>query len=46
MVVLHVLWGYKHREIAEWLGMPLGTVCSKYKYAIEKVKNYLKEEER
>ena len=46
VVVLHVLWGYKHREITERLGMPLGTVCSKYKYAIEKVKNYLKEEER
>lgn len=46
VVVLHVLWGYKHREIAERLGMSLGTVCSKYKYAIEKARNYLKEEEK
>lgn len=37
IIVLHVLWGYKHREIAEQLSMPTGTVTSKYKRAIEKI---------
>ena len=44
IVVLHVLWGYKHREIAEKLAMPLGTVTSKYKTSVAKLKRYLKEE--
>lgn len=33
-----MLWGFKHREIAEQLGLPLGTVTSKYKDAIAKLK--------
>lgn len=45
IVTLHVLWGYKHREIAEMLACPTGTVTSKYKRAIAKVKNALKEVE-
>ena len=45
IVVLHVLWGYRHREIAEMYGMPVGTVTSKYKRAIAKLKKALKEEE-
>lgn len=44
IVILHVLWGYKHREIAERLKMPLGTVTSKYKTSLAKLKAYLKEE--
>ncbi len=44
VVVLHVLWGYKHREIADILDMPTGTITSKYKRAIEKLKKELKEE--
>ena len=43
IVTLHVLWGYKHREIAEKLEMPLGTVTSKYKISVTKMKKYLKE---
>jgi len=43
IVTLHVLWEYKHREIGEALGLPTGTVTSKYKRAIEKLKNSLKE---
>ena len=43
IVILHVLWGYKHREIAEKLEMPLGTVTSKYKISVTKLKHYLKE---
>ncbi len=45
IVTLHVLWKYKHREIAEILDIPTGTVTSKYKRAIEKLKKNLKEEE-
>lgn len=43
IVTLHVLWGYKHREIAAMLNMPLGTVTSKYKISVTKMKKYLKE---
>lgn len=43
IVTLHVLWGYKHREIAEIMEMPTGTVTSKYKRSVEKLKNALKE---
>ena len=46
IVILHVLWKYKHREIAEMLSCSTGTVTSKYKRAIEKLKKALKEEER
>ncbi len=43
IVTLHVLWGYRHREIAEQLGCPTGTVTSKYKRSIAKLKKALKE---
>ena len=43
IVTLHVLWNYKHREIGEALGLPTGTVTSKYKRAIEKLRAALKE---
>ncbi len=46
IVTLHVLWGYKHREIAAFLACPTGTVTSKYKRAIEKLKKAIKEEGR
>lgn len=46
IVNLHVLWGYKHREIAEQLGCPTGTVTSKYKRSISKLKEALKEVEK
>ena len=45
VVTLHVLWGYKHREIARILECPTGTITSKYKRAIEKLKQSLKEVE-
>ena len=38
IIILHVLWGYKHREIAEQLSLPTGTVTSKYKRAVDKIK--------
>ena len=42
IVTLHVLWRYKHREIADILGCPTGTVTSKYKRSVEKVKAVIK----
>ncbi len=44
IVVLHVVWGYRHREIAAMIGCPTGTVTSKYKRAVDKLKEALKEE--
>lgn len=41
IVVLHVVAGLKHREIAKLLAMPLPTVLSKYNRSIKKLKQYL-----
>lgn len=46
IIILHVLWGYKHREIAQSLDLPTGTVTAKYKRAIDKLKKYIKEDEQ
>lgn len=46
IIILHVLWGYKHREIAQMQNCATGTITSKYKRAIEKLKRALKEGER
>ena len=43
ILVLHVVWGYKHREIGKLLGLPTGTVTSKYKRSIEKVRKAYEE---
>lgn len=45
IVILHVLWGYRHREIAQMLSCPTGTVTSKYKRSIAKLKTALREVE-
>lgn len=45
IVVLHLVSGFKHREIAQFLEMPLATVLSKYHRALKKLKkNYLQGE--
>lgn len=44
IVTLKVLWGYKHIEIAKSLSCPVGTVTSKYKRAISKLKTAIKEQ--
>ncbi len=41
IVVLHTVSGLKHREIANLLDLPLGTVLSLYQRAIKKTKKYL-----
>lgn len=38
IVILHVLWGYKHREIAKLKNLPLGTVTWQYNAAIKKLR--------
>lgn len=45
IVILHVVLQYKHREIAQLLDCPVGTVTSKYKRAVQKIKSALKEEQ-
>ena len=44
IVAMHINAGLKHREIAEILKIPLGTVLWKYRKALDKLKNYLTEE--
>ncbi len=43
IVMLHATAGFKHREIAELLELPLSTVLSKYSRAIKKLKSMLGE---
>ena len=38
IVLLHAAAGVKHREIADQLGIPLSTVLSKYRRALEKLR--------
>ncbi len=41
VVTLHAVTGWKHKEIAQLLEMPLSTVLSKYRRALQKLKNIL-----
>jgi RNA polymerase sigma-70 factor (ECF subfamily) len=45
VVILHALTGYKHREIAEILDLPTGTVLSKYNRAIKKMRKEIERKE-
>ena len=38
IVVLHAMTGFRHREIAEILDLPVGTVLSKYNRAMKKMR--------
>ena len=38
IVVLHAVSGFRHREIAQLLQLPLPTVLSKYHRALKKLK--------
>ena len=44
IVTLHVIAGFKHREIAEMLDKPLGTVLWTYNNALSKLKRELEKE--
>ena len=46
IVTLHVIAGFKHREIAEMLDKPLGTVLWAYNNALAKMKKQLEKEMR
>ena len=46
IVVLHSLTGLKHREIADILELPTGTVLSKYNRSIKKLKKHLEDKGR
>ena len=41
IITLHTVAGFKHREIAQFLGMPLATVLSKYHRGLKKLRAYL-----
>lgn len=43
IIVLHIVSGLKHKEIADLLGKPLSTVLSRYNRAIRKLKNLVEE---
>lgn len=43
LVIMHVLGGLKHRELAEIFNMPLGTVLFKYNSALKKLRKYITE---
>lgn len=44
LVTLHIISGFKHREIAEFLSKPLGTVLWAYRNALTKVKKQIEKE--
>lgn len=43
LVIMHVLGGLKHRELAEIFNMPLGTVLFKYNASLKKLRKYITE---
>ena len=45
IVILHAVAGFKHRETAKFLALPLSTILSKYNRAIKKLKNHIGEED-
>lgn len=45
IVMLHAVAGFKHREIAELLELPLSTVLSKYRRALKKLRHSLEKGE-
>lgn len=45
IVILHIIYGYKNREIAKILGVPLGTVLWKYNKILKELKNILEKED-
>ena len=45
IVILHSLTGLRHREIADILDLPTGTVLSKYSRSIRKLRKHLEEKE-
>lgn len=44
IVILHAVWGFKHREIARLLDLALPTVLSKYNRSIKKLQKLLEQQ--
>ena len=44
IVVLHVVAGLKHREIAALLEMPLSTVLNKYSRSLKKLEKLVRDQ--
>ncbi len=44
VVILHALWGYKHKEIAEIKNQPVGTITWRYNTAVKKLEKYKEED--
>jgi len=45
IVLLHAVYGFKHRETAKFMGLPLGTVTRRYKESIDKMRKKGMEDE-
>ena len=45
ILILHAVVGMKHREIAAVMEMPLGTVLSRYRRALDRLKSIAKEDD-
>ena len=45
IITLHLISGFKHREIADMLEKPLGTILWTYKNALNKIKSKYKKED-
>ncbi len=43
ILLLHLLLGYKHREIAQSMQLPLSTVLSKYSRSLKKIRKRMRE---
>jgi len=41
IIVLHVISGLRHKDIAKLLSLPLGTVCWKYSECIKKLRGFI-----
>jgi RNA polymerase sigma-70 factor (ECF subfamily) len=41
IVLLHIVNGYKHREIAQIVNKPIGTVLWSYNNSLKKIKKYI-----
>ena len=44
IIILHIVSGFKFKEISTFLNIPLGTVLSKYKRSLSKLKSVAKED--
>lgn len=46
IIILHIYYGFKHREISKIINIPLATTLSKYNRSLKKLKKILSEGEK